>query len=59
MRLILNDRRYVKEKDKKVKHLFMVLAPVDQAMIKSLEERPDLCFWAEGDEHDHANFMGS
>jgi hypothetical protein len=32
---------------------------VDQAIARSLEERPEQYFWVEGDEHGHANFMGS
>ena len=39
--------------------LDLLLASVDQAFLRSLEERPDLYLWSEADEHGHANFYGS
>ena len=35
------------------------VARVDEAVLKSLEQRPDLYLWSEADEHGHANFLGS
>ena len=35
------------------------VAPVDQAFLNSLGERPHMYLWSEADDHGHANFLGS
>jgi len=42
-----------------VLELGLRVARVDKAIERSLQERPVLYSWVEGDEHGHANFLGS